>query len=70
MFLESHSDLPGANELIKETYHEKLTGPRSVTSEKVVGQQKNMGAPIKLLYVKMFKIQKSCQKCIFSPVSN
>ena len=30
---------------------------------------KNMEGPIKLLYVIIFKILKSCQKCIFRPVT-
>ena len=46
----------------------KLTGPRSSTDEKVGGPVKNMGGPIKLLYVIMFNILKSCQKWIFGPV--
>ena len=48
----------------------KLTGPGSSTDEKVGGPVKNMGAPIKLIYVIMFNILKSCQKWIFSPVKH
>ena len=46
----------------------KLVGPWSMTNGKVGGPVKNMGGPIKLLYVIMFKILKCCQKCIFGPV--
>ena len=31
---------------------------------------KNMGGPIKLLYIIMFNILKSCQKWIFGPVKD
>ena len=48
----------------------KLTGPRSSTDEKVGGPVENMGGPIKLLYVIMFNILKSCQKWIFGPVKH
>ena len=48
----------------------KLTGPRSSTDEKVGGPVKNMRGPIKLLYVIMFNILKSCQKWIFGPVKH
>ena len=46
----------------------KLVSPRSSTDEKVGGPVKNMGGPIKLLYITMFKIGKSCNKLIFGPV--
>ena len=40
----------------------KLVSPRSSTDENVGGPVKNMGGPIKLLYITMFKIGKSCKK--------
>ena len=42
----------------------KLVSPRSSTDEIVGGPVKNMGGPIKLLYITMFKIGKSCKKLI------
>ena len=48
----------------------KLTSPRSSTDEKVGGPVKNMGGPIKLLYIIMFNILKSCQKWIFGPIKD
>ena len=48
----------------------KLTGPRSSTDEKVGGPVKNMRGPIKLLYVIMFNILKSCKKWTFGPVKH
>ena len=48
----------------------KLVSPRSWTDEKVGGPVKNMGGPIKLLYITMFKIGKSCKKLIFGPVKH
>ena len=44
--------------------------PRSSTDEKVGGPVKNMGGPIKLLNITMFKIGKSCKKLIFGPVKH
>ena len=38
----------------------KLVIPRSLTDEEVGGPVKNMGGPIKLLYITMFEIGKSC----------
>ena len=37
----------------------KLVSPRSSTDEKVRGLVKNMGGPIKFLYITMFKIVKN-----------
>ena len=48
----------------------KLISPRSSTDEKVGGPVKNMGGPIKLLYITMFKIGKSCRKLIFGSVKH
>ena len=48
----------------------KLVSPRSSTDEKVGGPVKNMGGPIKLLCITMFKIGKSCRKLIFGPVKH
>ena len=48
----------------------KLVSPQSSTDEKVGGPVKNMGGPIKLLYITMFKIGKSCKKLIFGPVKH
>ena len=48
----------------------KLVSPRSSTDEKVGGPVKNMGGPIKLLYITMFKMGKSCKKLIFGPVKH
>ena len=48
----------------------KLVSPRSLTDEKVGGPVKNMGGPIKLLYIIMFKIGKSGKKIIFGPVKH
>ena len=56
--------------IFKDADTAKLTGPRSSTDEKVGGPVKNMGGPIKLLYVIMFNILKSCQKWIFGPVKH
>ena len=48
----------------------KLADPQSTTNEKLAGPLKNMGAPTKLLYLSIFEILKSCQKCIFGPVKH
>ena len=48
----------------------KLVSPRSSTNEKVGGPVKNMGGPIKLFCITMFKIGKSCKKLIFGPVKH
>ena len=48
----------------------KLVSPRSSADEKVGGPVKNMGGPIKLLCITMFKIGKSCRKLIFGPVKH
>ena len=48
----------------------KLVSPRSLTDEKVGGTVKNMGGPITLLYMTMFKIGKSCKKLIFDLVKH
>ena len=48
----------------------KLVSPRSSTDEKVEGPVKNMGGPIKLLYITMFKIGKSCKKMNFGLVKH
>ena len=47
----------------------KLAGPQFMTDENVGGPVENMIRPIKLLYVIMFEILKSCQKCIFGGYS-
>ena len=52
---------------IMEPDSAKLVSRRSLTDEKVGGPVKNMGGPIKLLYITMFKIGISCKKLIFGP---
>ena len=44
----------------QETDSAKLVSPRSSTDEKVGEPVKNMGGPLKLLYITMFKIGKKC----------
>ena len=48
----------------------KLVSPRFSTGEKVGGPVKNMGGPIKLPYITMFKTVKNCKKLIFGPVKH
>ena len=62
--------LPLLPQAIELTDSAKLVSPRSYTDEKVGGPVKNMGVPIKLLYISMFKIRKSCKKLIFGPVKH
>ena len=56
--------------ILKSPYTDsaKLVSPRSSTDEKVGGPVKNMGGPIKVPYITMFKIGKRCKKLIFGPV--
>ena len=62
-------DVPMQN-IYSITDSAKLVSPRSSTDEKVAGPVKNMGGPIKLLYITTFKIGKSCEKLIFGLVKH